>query len=304
MSITFVTCVYNSDYISGEPCADPAHGNMRWQRFYKSLANISKTLVPIVIYTNPGNKDYLYNFCISNFAHKDFTIIELDLQNLDYFERTEKLKEHNLQINKKTDRYAQLVLSKMYMIEHALDNNFYNTQKYFWIDAGLSFQSLFPDRWRDGVVGEYFKYTCFNPSLITKLDNFTKEKLFVIVYNTGYGMYLLNEGLYEPADRIKEANKHYTVGGLWGGNKEQLYKMMVIYKLMLFKVLDVWEKEKTTTHRRLFFEEPIFSAIVCNNPENFYIEQFDTWYQENDSSQIKNILPGMRNFYKIITGET
>lgn len=311
MSITLVTCIYNSDYISGEPCIDPkddpANGPMRWQRFYRSLANISNTQVPVVIYTNPGNLDYLENFCSKNFAHSKYKIVVFDITVFHFFERTEKLKEHNLAINKKENRYAQLVLSKMFMMEHAMANNFFNTERYFWIDAGLSFQSLFPDRWcpdrSGGRTSEYFKYTCFNPGLITKLERFSDEKLFVIVNNSGHGLYLTNEGIYDPPERVVDANKYYTIGGLWGGKKEQLQKMVDLYKVKLFKAIAAWEERKETTHRSLFFEEPIFSAIVCSNPEDFYIERFDTWYQENDHSQVKNILPGMRSFYKIITGE-
>ena len=308
MSIAFVTCIYNSEYITGFASTDPANGEMRWQRFYKSLSNISRTLIPIIIFTNRGNSEYLNNYCSKTFAHKNFQIIEKDLSEFEYYEPLNSLlsktstESNPIDINR-NNRYAQLMHGKMYMVKHAIENNIFNVDKYIWIDAGLSFQSLFPDRFREGPVGEYFKYSCFNPELIKRLDEYSKEKIFVVVYSQGQGTYLLNDNLYNPPERIQDANKWYTIGGLWGGKKEQLMQMFDSYKNALFTVISSWEQKNTGQYTKLFVDEPIFSAIVCNKPENFHVEKFDTWYQEDDTSQVKNILPGMRNFYKVITGE-
>lgn len=302
MSVALVTCIYNKDYITGD--LDPnVLKETRWQRFYLSLISLSRTKVPLVIYTSPNNVQYLTNFCESNLVHKQFKVVGLDLNELDYYQDIEQLKSLNHEINNVDNHYAQLVLSKPYLIYHAIKQQYFDAEKYFWIDAGLSFVSLFPKRYKTGGDYDWFGYNCFNEQFVQRLDNLTNIKPLFVVYNLGQGSpYLHNEGIYKH-DSLSASSSYYVIGGLWGGYSNAMISFYNTYRSTLRKVIQYWSRHAKSTTSRIFWEEPIFSAVVCNSPQHYTIERFDTWYHEDDWTQVKNIKPGDRNFYKVITGE-
>lgn len=301
MSTVLVTCIYNKDYIHNESIGEPMP-EMRWQRFYNSLIYVARTNVPIVIYTNKENVAFLQDFCEKNLPHKNFMVVEFDITQLDIYVRAEKIKQQNLELNPLVNRYPQLVLSKFSMVNHAMVNNLFNGERYFWIDAGLSYVSLMPKRYKTGGDYDWFGYSCFSPEFIKRLESYTTEKLFAVVFNAGQGSpYLSFCGIYNPEVHHEMAD-WYVIGGLWGGKKEKMLQNYNTYCEYFNKVADYWETNNTASHTRLFLEEPIFSAMVCNNKQDYEVQRFDTWYTEDDWPSMPGIRTG-RSFYKVITGE-
>jgi len=305
MNTVLVTCVYSKAY-AREDITQPGDNGIdevRYQRFHFSLISISNTQVPIVIFTNKNYVEFLQTFCNDNLKHKNFKIIGLNLEDLPYYSQIDDLKRYNLELNPLGNRYCQIVLSKPYLIKYAIDNNLFNGDKYFWIDAGLSYVSLIPNRYRSGGERDWYSYNCFDQSFIQRIENYSQNKMFVIIFNPGKGNpYLHEEGIYKP--RNEDYGNWYMIGGLWGGNKFDMLPFYELYIDHLATVINFWKNNKKSEQVRIFYEESIFSAIIYNNPENYFAQRFDTWYHENDWSQVHNIKPGDRNFYKIITGES
>jgi hypothetical protein len=300
MTTVLVTCIYNKSYVYNDTDPD-IFREVRYQRFYYSLISISNTFVPIIIFTNKSNIEFVKEFCNKNLKHKQFKVVEFDITTLPCFCDLEQLKLQNSELNKPDDRYAQLVLSKPYMMHYAVKQNLFNGDNYFWIDAGLSYVSLFPKRYKTGELYDWFGYSCFDIPFITRITNYAKEKPLVIVNNSGMGTpYLYNEGIYND---VTNSTTYYTIGGLWGGYKDDVIIMCALYFVYLDRVIKSWRQNKTASVKKLFYEEPILSAMVCNEPEKYSIQRFDTWYHEDDWTQVHNIKPGDKNFYKIITGE-
>jgi hypothetical protein len=301
MVSVLVTCIYDKEYITGESDGGDKFTDMRWNRFYHSLASISHCMAPVVIYTSRDNVDYLHNFCNEKLAHKNFKVIGFELATLDFYSQIEELKHKNLEARPLANHYAQLVLSKPYLMMHAVGNGYFNGDKYFWVDAGLSFVSLMPNRYKTGSLYDWFGYNCFNPDFVKRLESYNEQKMFVTVLSNGRGSpYMVDEGIYKSLENIES---WYVIGGLWGGTPTQLLEFYENYTAMLTKVIQFWKTNDKHDARAIFYEEPIFSAIVYNNPEKYSIQYFGTWYHEDDWSQVDNYVPTERSFYKVITGE-
>jgi hypothetical protein len=306
MNNILVTCVYSKKYGRADEVKsdkDDGLNEIRYQRFHYSLISISNTHIPIIIFTNVDYVGFLQNFCDENLKHKDFKIIGLNLEDLPFYNQIDELKSYNTELNPIGNRYSQIMSAKPYLMKYAIDNNIFQGDKYFWIDAGLSYVSLIPDRHKSGGPTDWFAYSCFDKNFVQRLDQYSQDKMFIILFNPGMGNpYLIQEGIYQFNEN--PYNNYYMIGGLWGGNKSDVLKFQQLYDEYLNKVINYWKINKKSSHTRMFVDESIFSVIAYNHPENFSPQRFDTWYHEDDITQIHNIKPGDRSFYKIITGES
>lgn len=301
MPAALVTCIYNKDYITGEAESDP-QVEMKWRRFYESLVSESRTNVPLVIYTNPSNEQYLKKFCSAKLYHNNFEVIPLDITQLSHYKAIEELKLQDDSINPIENRYAQLVNSKFTFIRHAINHSKFKADQWFWIDAGLSYVSLIPKRYKStDILYDWCGYTCFTPDFINRISQKAKDKVLVVIFDKGIGAFLNDEEIYQE-DRIHDKTKWVVIGGLWGGPVDEVLKLCDAFDAAITKVVSYWKTKHRASYIRLFYEEPVMSAIVCNNPDNFVTEHFSSWYHEEDMVTMGDPLSA-KSFYKVITGE-
>ena len=298
MKPTFVTAIYSR-------LTDGSIG--RWDRYVYSFKNlVNSTQANFVVFTSPDEVDPLTEFIIAQKMdrHRIF-IVSRNVSHTRWHDAFEKLK---------TDyphgqRSMDLVHSKVgWLYEAATINPFGAAGPIFWIDAGLSFSGLFPDRFRrrpfESYPPSFERYTdldVFTPEWAEKLGKGLDGKLLAV------GISVKNHLWAQPLDlsfyTVEGARQHrqyHVIGGLFGSAEgEQIKWLHESYTKLLDDVVSVYQKRETylTT---LPVEELLLTTLTANHPERFDLRLFDTWYHEDHGDSF-NPLKNGKPFYKLFT---
>lgn len=281
--ITFVTCIYD-DLFGTELGGRPHPTN----KYYFGLESAMKMGCPIVIYTWPKDVNKVLNFFQSSVLTKnldcEFTVEPYDLYTTELREiiKEARLKESKVQ----GDRCHDVMLGKFLMIKKAIESNFYNSDYFFWVDAGLSSSSLFPNKYLNQNLKErrYSECSLFTPKVPKHLiDKSTDKVLFLKLNTIGYWF---DKSHLSPSD-----GGWYIIGGLFGGMKSMIENLCdESINSFLFHL-----NEKNT----LYTEEQILTIIYSFNKNQYNVIEFDVWHHEDSGDWVKDKIIGKKNFYKI-----
>lgn len=298
MSTTFVTAIYSR-------LEDGSVG--RWDRYAYSLKNlVQSTDAQFVVFTSPEEVDQLKTFIArEKMNYQRVFIVARDLSKNRWHDRFCRLKElypHN-------QRSMDLVHNKVaWLYEAATIEPLGRWSNVFWIDAGLSFSGLFPERFRrkpfDAYPPVFERYTdldVFTPTWAKSLGVGLNGKLLTL------GLSVKNHLWTQPLDLkfyneigVTMYRRYHVIGGLFGAaNLEQVKWLYSEYDKMLNEVLDLYEKRETYLST-LPVEELLLTALVANNPDRFDLRMFDTWYHEDHGDSFNSLKNG-KPFYKLFT---
>lgn len=145
--------------------------------------------------------------------------------------------------------YNPLVMSKMFLLNNASIFNPFNSEYFYWIDAGIT----------NTVHGGYF-YKDFVFNNLEKFTNAIDSFLFISYpYEDGHEIHGFPRALIE-----KEANssiKYVCRGGFFGGNKEQIHNINSLYYHILYSTL---------SRNLMGTEESVFTILSHLHPEQVH----------------------------------
>jgi len=282
-NITFVTCIYDDLY--GTELGGRPHPT---RKYYYGVESALKMGSPYVIFCWPKDVEKVQNYFIKFLGQSDFEerirVLPHDLYQSEIREmvRRGKLKDKNVP----EDRCHDVMFGKFLMLQKSIENNFFDSEYFFWIDAGLSSSSLFPNKYLDLLDKEKRYNSCFlfTPKVPLELINKSKEKVLFLKNNTRW--YAFDKSHLGDAD-----GSWYIIGGLFGGPKD---KMLELSKDSLnsfsYHIMD-----KNT----IYTEEQILTILYSFNKDDFDFLEFDVWYHEDCGDWVKDKIIGKKNFYKI-----
>lgn len=210
MSFTFVTALYN---ISREQYDNRSYE--QYQEWFKKTLTIP---VPMVIYTEICNESIIEE------SRKGLPtkVIYTTLQETPFYYTRDKVKyiinESNFKkkiqnpniLENRCYDYIPIVNSKFIWMSQSIQNNYFNTEMFYWIDAGLS---------------RFLKFDLsdgnFNRQLIEKIN--IENKLFFQIGRLNEFNMFMNNNL--QLNDIIGKNINLMMGGFWGGNKDLILEI-------------------------------------------------------------------------------
>lgn len=270
MKDTVVTAIYHYSYQSRM-----GGRNYTFEYYENPFRNILSLNVNLIVFSHINEIDKIKNFFERN-NFSDYKIIEYDLENYIFSDKIYDIKEKKLIIDKNglmpgnsyimNDRNHHLCLSKIDFLNMAILGNYYVSDNYYWVDAGLFHNGLIPSSF--GGMERYLKPDELNfwpnnknnlckPTLINNLKKDNKL-LFIGLTNA----YLIPSWWNE----VTRTNKQiHIVGGIFGGDKDEILKIHSKFKILTEEVLKL---------NQLTLEEDILTIIVLEN--NYNYKKFDT----------------------------
>jgi hypothetical protein len=278
MKVKFITCIYSNLYGTNF-----GGRNDRNDHYKYSLLSILKiTDADFVCYTCSSEYDSLRDFFYdkNKVDKKHLEIKIFDLENNSFKELLSKYKDSDK--IKKSERCFEI----QYMKFIWLTSEDMSYDYYYWIDAGLSFDGLIPQKYLNSYNGNKigFNSPLFNNNFLKNLIAISKDKCVFISKENSKFFY---------SDTVD--NKHYDrydssrhiIGGLFGGRKDIMLDIIKMFKYYLVKV--------TIEDKKLYYEEAIMSLMNCNHKELFITLNFDTWYHPDTDLYRSRV---MKNFSK------
>ena len=250
MNYTIVTCLYDLK----------KRDNTEKRRDIKFYLDLTQDFeCNIVIYTEPGLKDEI----LKRKTKGNIKIIERDFEQLEYYKKynqsfKDELK-YSIKDDKNTNNYFILTWNKFMFMKECIENNYFNTDYFYWLDYGL--QHVFNEKGN-------------NPKINTLLENFEKiekkgiEKIIFMILNDLNPNIINNENFY---NRLYQ----YCAGGIFGGKKDNFIKVIELFDN---KVKELIDKKIVST------EEHIMADVIYNNKDLFelsygdYYELIDNFY--------------------------
>jgi hypothetical protein len=281
--ITYVTCIYDDLYgteLGGRP--HPLY------RYFQGIESSLKLNCPFVIFTWPKDvervKNYYINFLGQEQFDKRIRVLSYDLYDTPIREIIKNERPKNNWVP--GDRCIDVMFGKYYMLLKSITENFFNTENFFWIDAGLSHSVLFPQKHMDQTRGDKKDSWCnlFTEKVSSKILELSKEKIFLVKMSQ----------CSQYVDRNHTSpnwDGGYIIGGLFGGNKEILKEFSEkVINSFLYHI-----KELSI----LYFEEQIMTIVYSFDQDKFNTLNFDEWAHENTGEWAQANLVGRKSFYKI-----
>lgn len=260
MRTLFVTAIYNGLWESkygGRPGRDVM--------YMESLINTMHMNGDYVIYCSASEIDKIESQLRQAVPNRNMRFIAFELYQCPYAYDIERiLGGHN---SKWPDRCYHLQYCKYEWLNNHVDEYY---ERIYWIDAGLSRDSLFPSRLvRSEPRNQYYDYVCFEDNLRSKVNNMCGDKIFV--FEKSMRDHALIDSKYLPANYVEPT---HIVGGWFGGGRSQVKELIGQFKSCA---------EMMLKNDDLYSEEQIMTGIAAHRPEQFVKAKFDTWYhEEND----------------------
>lgn len=285
------TCFITSCYTNLYNTPMGGRASRRHQYVY-SLRSISKINSNIYVYVDEANKNSLQN----EFKHRFFSnlnVISYDLKECKYHKRFQELLNG---FNKVwSDRCFEIMHSKVAWLNQIKETT--NYENIFWIDCGLSYNGLFPQKFvgeQYDALARYYEFNLFNPDVFTKLLTFNEKQnsLFIV----GDKPFLVD---HFPPGKLMFGNptrfqKYHVVGGLFGGTRDFITHLYNTYNEYL---------EGYLNNNLMVSEEGLLSEFISNtDPDTMKLENFGCWYHEDSGAPFMPILERNNNsFYKIFS---
>ena len=169
---------------------------------FRNILNLDSNLI---IYSHAPEINKIETF-LEKYNFKDYKIIDYDLNQFTYSEKIYLLKEKSGLINENgltsdkhymaNDRNHHLCLNKPFFIKNAIDNSFFESENYFWVDAGLFHHGIFPESYggiekltkvRDEKYWPNLKKNVANPNMFNLLFEKVIGDLILIGMDAAHG---------------------------------------------------------------------------------------------------------------------
>jgi hypothetical protein len=173
-------------------------------------------------------------------------------RNNDYYEKIQTIRTNPNWYNQvgwlkdstqgKLEMYNPLVMSKMFLLHDAMLLDPFNSEKLYWIDAGLT----------NTVSVGYFT----NDNVLEKIDNTFNNFTFICFpYETNTEVHGFE--INKMTDHIGKKPNMVSRGGFFGGTKETISQMNSLYYQLLFQTLN---------YGLMGTEESLFTILTYTQP--------------------------------------
>lgn len=298
MKDTIVTAIYHYSYTSRM-----GGRNYSFEFYENPFRNLLSLNTNIIVFSHASEINKIIDFFSKN-SFMDYKIIEYDLNNYIFSDLIYNIKEKKGIIDENglrsgilhvfNDRNTHLCLSKMEFLNMAILGNYFNSDNYYWVDAGLFHNGIIPcslggmERYVTSKNETFWPINENNicrPDLIRTLKNKNNNKLLFVGMTTSFEI---------PSwwNDIINVNKNiHIVGGIFGGDKNELLKIHQTFNSLTGQILK---------RNELTLEENILTMIVLKNGYSYL--KFDTWHHDvSTDSCYYGVQPGQISFYKVIT---
>lgn len=275
MKDTIVTAIYHYSYMSRM-----GGRNYNFKYYENPFTNLLNLEMNIIVFSHDSEINDIKSFFNRN-NFDDFIIINYDLNDYRFSNRIYTLKENkgiidsNGLINGNSmtlnDRNVHLCLSKIEFLKIAINGCYFESNDYYWFDAGLFHNGIIPnsfggmEKYVDPVKNTFWplnQNNICNPHLIKNLKKHIDQKL----------LFLGLTSFSQPQwwNQILPENKQiHIIGGIFGGDKLEILNIYTQFQSLITQVFSIDE---------LTLEEDILSIIITNN--NYKYLKFDTWYHD------------------------
>lgn len=256
-NVTLVTCFYNINREHWSTSARPV------EKYFENAKNVLNKLNPMVIFTTNEYVERCLEIRKETDTHLIYTtVIILDFDQLNYFDKLNQIKEIQTKNLKNiipissaacpefcVPEYIILINNKTNFLKKTALQNLYNSQIFQWVDFGI--HSNIYDFKKALFDKNYFNTIFYRKNKI-RLAGFLKPKNIlnkIEYYNT---------------------NASTTAGGLIGGNRESIIKLY-----------DLCEKEFSflIENNIMNQEQYIYYILLSTNPDLFDYSILDGWNQ-------------------------
>jgi hypothetical protein len=241
----------------------------------------------IVLYCWEKNIQELTDFIVSQCgpdALNKIKFIPYDLYKSPLYGVIRTLKDPEEQ--KKSDRTYDLMQAKFLMVKNTIENNFFNTDNFYYMDVGLSSSALFPFKYlpmKDDPMKKWSDCSLFNNTLVDGLINLIDPNKVV--------MWRISDWLHwiDPS-HLRSTVRESIIGGIFGGKKEP---MIQYCNDITDRFIDMVINKKT-----LYLDEVIMTIEHNFNPDKYKKVDFDVWYHEDSGDWCQAAIVGKKSFYK------
>jgi len=259
-----------------------------WSRSYQHYLDKFEELLKVdsnlIIFGDKELKDFVFQRRTEN--NTQFILRDLGwFRNNEYFSKIQSIRTNPNWFNQvgwlggstqsKLEMYNPLVMSKMFLLNDAKILDKFNSDKLFWIDAGLT----------NTVHSGYFTHD----KVLEKINVLTDKFLFVCFpYKAETEVHGFN---YEEMKRLTNSTPDIVArGGFFGGNKDLISQMNSLYYGML---IDTLNRDYMGT------EESLFTILTYQYPTLIdYCEIGSDGLMYQFFEDVKNITTKVKNFNK------
>lgn len=263
MSFTFVTALYE---ISREK-----HDQRSYQEYQTWFERTLSVPVPMVIYTEECNREIVNR---ARSAYERITkVIYTELCDVPFYHTTDQV-EHIIKNTSFKERiqyphglenrcfeYIPIIHSKYRWMRVAAEANFFNTDMFFWIDAGIS-----------RFVNFDMAANVFNTTLLSAIHN--ENKIYIQGGKVNEFVKVLNDEM--SLDEAVGKNINFMMAGFWGCNTNIIIDICKTGEQMY--VEDLLQKEQVDNEQVTFgfILKKYKEQLLCIMPNrinyiNYYI---------------------------------
>jgi len=279
--LTITTCLYY-DLFGTE--FGGRHGP-RYKYFY-GLLSMLKMNCPVVLYCWEKDIQEIKDFIDTetNGERKNQIHFEaFDLYKSPLYETIKSIKD--IEAQKKSDRSFDVSMNKMVMLKRTIESNPFNSKYFYFIDAGLSSSSLFPNKYltnQQDPVKRYYECSLFSPIVSKNLIKLAKEDKMVLWKISQWTNYI-------DQSHCTRHNGDSIIAGIFGSTADTVnrYADDVIERFTFV----------VQTYKTLYLEEPIMTILYQENPEKYKTVDFDVWYHENSGDVFQPMIVGKKSFF-------
>lgn len=298
MKNTIVTAIYYSS-----PMSRMGGRAYTFEHYVAPFRNFLNLDCNIVVYSHESEIEKIDNF-FKHYNFENYKILNFDLNNYKNSDKIYKLKEKEGLINEfglmsdkmlmANDRNHHLCLLKPFFLKDAIENNFFESENYYWVDAGLFHHGIFPET-HGGIerltkVNEKnywpnLKENICNPEMFNRLESKNNSGFIFMGIDQYYGpTHWFN--LYTESNKIT-----HIIGGLFGGKKEIVLELAKDFEEMSDKIIQ---------DGILTLEEEVLSILFTEKYKKYNYIGFNNWY--HDVPTVPNyfgVSSNAKSFYKI-----
>lgn len=279
--LTITTCLYY-DLFGTE--FGGRHGP-KYKYFY-GLLSMLKMNCPVVLYCWEKDIQEIKDFIDTetNGTRKDQIHFEaFDLYHSPLYETIKSIKD--IEAQKKSDRSFDVSMNKMVMLKRTIESNFFNSKYFYFIDAGLSSSSLFPNKYltnQEDPVKKYYECSLFTPVVSKNLIKLAKEDKMVLWKISQWTNYI-------DQSHCTRHNGDSIIAGIFGSTADTVnrYADDIIERFTFI----------VQAYKTLYLEEPIMTILYQENPEKYKTVNFDVWYHENSGDVFQPMIVGKKSFF-------
>lgn len=222
-----------------------------WKRsfdeYIEKFTRLLKTDNNLIIFGDKNLRDIVFKYR----DDKNTQFIQLDsswFRNTSYYPLIQKIRTDEKWINQKEwikdspqatlELYNPVVMSKMPLMDIAIEQSKFNVDYFYWVDAGIRSDPIHFSKQVLEDIGDYsqFFFTCF-PYIDTEIHGFDTNKVKEII-------------LDDPT-MVARAT-------FWGGNKDRIKRINSLYKDLMHKTLN---------EGFMGTEETLFTILTYKNPD-------------------------------------